>query len=109
MFDVQCSSAVERGCAESQPQQRSQFNGAKAIRKDLGLATPLRLVSDTAALRPIGRKQPDCYVEGGSLGFPTNAASLSSAAVLSAVLADEASGEGGGVCPRDEFARHSSG
>ena len=69
MFNVQCLSAVERGCAESQPQQRAQHNGAKSIRKGFGLATPLRLVSDTAALRA-ARRHPKLELTH-ALGYTT--------------------------------------
>jgi len=41
----------ERGCAESQPQQPAQFNAPQVTRQVCWLATSLRLVFDTAALR----------------------------------------------------------
>jgi hypothetical protein len=42
---------LERGCAESQPQQPSPFNAPQVTRQGCWLATSLRLVFDTAALR----------------------------------------------------------
>ena len=42
---------VERGCAESQPQQRSPFNGLDPLDRSSGWPRLLRLVSDTVALR----------------------------------------------------------
>jgi hypothetical protein len=45
---------AERGGAESQPQQRSEFNAPKPFGKPSGWPPALRLVSDTAALRNIG-------------------------------------------------------
>jgi hypothetical protein len=48
----------ERGCAESQPQQPPQFNAPPVIRQVFWLATSLRQVFDTAALRQIGFALP---------------------------------------------------
>jgi hypothetical protein len=50
----------ERGCAASQPQPRSQFHEPEPLGRVFWLATSLRLVSDTAALRQIGSARPLC-------------------------------------------------
>jgi hypothetical protein len=48
----------ERGCAESQPQPPAQFNAPQVTRQVFWLATSLRLVFDTAALRQRGFALP---------------------------------------------------